>query len=460
MDMHDATVRIRPGRVGFAAPAVATLLAALLLWPAAADAKSVVADRLDKLLEAGSISQKVHDSALADYTQARTVRKRLRGASRRDLSYTIKVAETLARAGRLTADRVDPVFLILKRNAYWFGKGYGPSAYGARRRFGSSRIYFQYFPGAGWQIHPLANFSKLNAVWTDKSARARRALSKYARELIGIGVVRENFLTWEYYFNWDGGRPPWISSISQGTAVQSLARAGNSLNDAELTAAAKRALGAFDTGAPVGLRTNVDGGSHYLIYPFKRRFRVLNAFIQSLIGLNDYYEHSGDKQGLELRNDGLRAAKVETKLSDTGAWSLYSVGGRESNLSYHKLLRDFLGNICDRIDSDVFCEARSRFTGYLSEKPTIKKIKTKVTKRRVYVWFTLSKMSTVTVGVSRAGVSRSFARARTSASTTATVGYGRRRFSVKRSGLRGKLRVAITTTDLAGNTRSVSRRVR
>ncbi len=457
MDMYDATAQFRPGRVGLAALVVAALCATLLLWTAAADAKSVVASRLDKLLDAGSISQKVHDKALADYTEARSVRKRLRGAARRDLSYTIKVAETLARGGRLTADRVDPVFLILKRNAYWFGKGYGPGEYGARRRFGSSRIYFQYFPGAGWQIHPLANFAKLNAVWTDKSARARRALGEYARELIGIGVVRESFLTWEYYFNWDGGRPPWISSISQGTAVQSLARAGNSLNDAELTAAAKRALGAFETGAPVGLRTNVDGGAHYLIYPFKRRYLVLNAFVQSLIGLNDYYEHSGDKQGLELRNDGLRAAKIETRKSDTGAWSLYNVGGKESDLSYHKLLRDFLGNICDRIDSDVFCDARTRFTRYLGEKPTVKKIKTKVTKRRVYVWFTLSKMSNVTVSVSRASASRARGHARGAASTNATVGYGRRRFSVPRSGLRGKLRVTITARDLAGNGRTVSK---
>jgi hypothetical protein len=459
MDMNGATPTHSGGRAGKRVLWLALLLiAAVLVAPANAGAKSVVAQKLDKLLADGQITKKVRDAALTDYTEARRVRKRVSGAARRDLTFTIKTAEALARANRLTGERVDPVFLILKRNAYWFGKGYAPAAYGARRRFGSSRIYFQYFPGAGWQIHPLANFAKLNAVWSDKSARARRALKAYADELIGIGVTRENFLTWEYYFKWESGRPPWISSISQGTAVQSLARSGNSLNDAALTDAAKRALGAFETGAPVGVRTNVDGGAHYLIYPQKRRYLVLNAFIQSLIGLNDYYEHSGDKKGLELRNDGLRAAKVETRKSDTGAWSLYNVGGPESDLSYHKLLRDFLGNICDRIDSDVFCDTRNRFTSYLTQKPTVKKIKTRVKSKRVHVYFTLSKRSTVTVNITRAGTSRT--EARRAASTTSTANYGRRRFSVKRSGLRGKLRVTITATDLAGNSQTVSKSVK
>ncbi len=439
-------LRTRRHRARAVTYALAAPLAALLLLPSAAGAKSLVAQRLDSLRTSGSITQKVHDAALADYIEARVVRKRLSGAPRKALGYTISVAERLARDNRLTGERVDPVFLIIKRNAYWFGKGYGPAAYGARRRFGSSRIYFQYFPGAGWQIHPLANFAKLNAVWTDKSAKARTALGKYARELIGIGVTRENFLTWEYYFNWDGGRPPWISSISQGTAVQALARSGNSLNDPELTAVAKRALGAFETKAPVGLRVTVEGGSHYLIYPFKKRYRVLNAFIQSLIGLNDYYEHSGDKKGLELRNDGLKAAKIETRKSDTGAWSLYNVGGEESDLHYHVVLRDFLGNICDRIDSDVFCDAQKRFTGYMSEKPTIKKVKVRVRGRKVRVYFTLSKMSTVTVTVSRAG--------RRVASSTATVGYGRRSFGFKKPNRTSGLKVAISATDLSGNSNS------
>lgn len=431
-----------------AAFALAVPLVALLLLPAAAGAKSAVAKRLDALRDAGAITEKGHDAALADYNNARAVRKRVNGASRTALSYTIKVAERLTRDGRLTGERVDPVFLIIKRNAYWFGKGYGPAAYGARRRFGSSRIYFQYFPGQGWQIHPLANFGKLNGVWSDKRERARRALGEYARELIGIGVTRGDFLTWEYYFNWDGGQPPWISSISQGTAVQSLARSGNSLNDPELTAAAKRALGAFDAKAPTGLFINVEGGRHYLIYPFKKRYRVLNAFIQSLIGLNDYYEHSGDKRGLELRNDGLKAAKIETRRSDTGAWSLYNVGGEESDLHYHQLLRDFLGNICDRIDSDVFCDAQKRFTGYLSEKPTIRKVKARVKGRRVIVYFTLSKMSTVSVSVAGGG------------SASSVAGYGRRHFSVSRPRAGGTRRIVISATDLAGNAKSVTSRVK
>ena len=46
-----------------------------------------------------------------------------------------------------------------------------------------------------------------------------------------IAVERDGFLTWEYYFAFGGGSPPWISGMAQGTAMQSLARAGHRLND-------------------------------------------------------------------------------------------------------------------------------------------------------------------------------------------------------------------------------------
>ena len=55
-------------------------------------------------------------------------------------------------------------------------------------------------------------------------------------------------------------------------------------------------------------------------------------------------------------------AKVIVPQSDTGSWSLYSLGGRESDLGYHRLVRDFLDNLCDRTRTPVYCKTAKKFT--------------------------------------------------------------------------------------------------
>ena len=60
-------------------------------------------------------------------------------------------------------------------------------------------------------------------------------------------------------------------------------------------------------------------------------------------------------------------------LYDTGAWSYYSRGAitRESDLSYHVLLRDFLASLCDRTLAAVYCGAEANFTTYLTVPPAL-----------------------------------------------------------------------------------------
>ena len=96
-----------------------------------------------------------------------------RGSRQLPLTNQIRTIESLARKNRITGDRVTPLFTTLQVNIDWFATR-GPAAVGTRSRFGESRIYYQYFAGWGWQFHPLANFSQLNAIWTDKSAGAQR----------------------------------------------------------------------------------------------------------------------------------------------------------------------------------------------------------------------------------------------------------------------------------------------
>ena len=147
---------------------------------------------------------------------------------------------------------------------------------------------------------------------------------------------RAGGIAWEYYFDFDGGRPPWVSGLAQGTGLQAIARAAVKLGRGpSCSRSCARALGIFRTPPPEGVRTEADGGLHYLQYSFAPGLQILNGFVQSLVGLYDYAALTADPEALQLYGAGLAAARVEVPASDTGAWSLYSRGTitRESDLT-------------------------------------------------------------------------------------------------------------------------------
>ncbi|MBI5310962.1 MAG: hypothetical protein HZB14_08085 [Actinobacteria bacterium] len=426
-------------------------IAAFLALPAGAASGATVSTAISRLQNSGSITAEQASAARKAYASARSVRRRAKGASRTAIRYQIGIAEKLARANRLTGDRVRPVFETLGNNAAWFREN-GPRPAGTDRRFGDSRIIFQYFAGQGWQFHPLSNFAKLNAVWTVKSAPARRSLGKYAHELIAWGVMRGEGLTWEYYFPFSGSSAPFISSISQGTAIQALARSGNALNDSEITAAARKAMLSFDMPAPTGLKIQRDVGNHYIGYSGNRRLQILNMFLQSLDGLHDYSIITDDAKAWDLYREGLKGARRDTTDSDTGAWSLYSLRGSESSLHYHQLVTGFLAKLCDETKEDIFCGTRSNFADYTKQAPRMTAIKARVRRGKLVVNFRLSKISTVSVTAARSG--------KAAASAKATVGYGKRRFSIRKPKKKGSYTVYLTAVDLAGNRGTAKVKVR
>jgi hypothetical protein len=421
-----------------------TVCAALALGALGAGAApagaATVGGSLSALESAGRIDPAQAQSARAGYLAARSLRKRLSGARRLPLDNQLRSLEALAKRNRLTAGRVRPLFAQLEVNVGWFATR-GPAVDGTRSRFGTSRIYYQYFAGWGWQFHPLANFARLNAIWSDRSAAARRSLGAFAHELIDFGAVRGGALTWEYYFPFSGSAAPFISSISQGTAIQALARAGAALNDPAITAAARSGAKAFGVAAPTGLMTARDGGVHFLGYSGNSRAIIFNMFAQALVGLHDYVAITGDAGAAELYDRGLVAARVELPQSDTGAWSLYELGGAESNLNYHRVLVDFLARLCADSGEQVFCGLHDRLAAYLTTPPALSGVTKRIRGRRIVVSFRLSKVSTVTVSSS-------------GGSATATVGRGKRIFIVPRGRSNA---VTITVKDLAGNAVLVDR---
>src|SRR5688572_23836135 len=239
----------RAAAIAAAAVALCALGPGASAAPAAKKKKDAVRETVQRAFERGSLDAEQRSRYLSSWSAALKARRALSAGRAAEIGYVIDTIKRLARERRLTA-RLAPLFLMLDRNRAWWTKAGAPAS-GARLTFGGSRVIFQYFPGKGLQLHPLANFGKLNGYW---QGRRNTDLRSLADDLVELAVERNGFLTWEYYFAFGGGSPPWISGMAQGTAMQALARAGNRLADPALTAVAGRARGAFELGTPRGVR--------------------------------------------------------------------------------------------------------------------------------------------------------------------------------------------------------------
>ena len=400
---------------------------------------------LDRLLAEGQIDQATHDARRTSYNRARKSYKKLTGARKAGLGGALDNLELVAATGQLTPSRLPALFLTLDRNRQWWTTGTLPRN-GQRIEFSGSELVFQNYTGEGLQIQELANFGKANGLWQAKDDDGLRALLD---ELVPLAADRGGVLTWEYYFRFGGGDPPWTSGMSQGTAVQALARAADRLDEPSYRDVATRALALFETAPPTGVRVDEAAGPHYLLYSFAPDMRVLNGYLQAIIGLYDFAELTGDGRAQALAQTADAEARLETPRYDTGAWSLYErhadgTPGAESSLSYHLLVRDFLRKLCTRTAAPEYCSAAENFTGYLDVPPVVKPLTRQVragTMARLR--FKLSKISRVTVTVTDDNGQTVFR-------TTLSAGYGKR-FVTWKPSRAGSFQLSVSATDLAGN---------
>ena len=342
------------------------------------------------------------------FIRAQRALRRLSGARDTQLRYVSNSVEALALSRRLTPTRMPAAFLQLERNRqYWLRLPY--PATGAQVSFRGSQILFQYFPGEGLQIHPLSTFKKANALHgfceRGEPECDEAALRRILDEMTALAVKRgRNFIAWEYLFYFGGGYPPWMSGMAQATAIQALARASQLLAEPSYVETARRAMGAFETLPPTGVRTTGPaGGVHYLQYSFAPRLWIFNAFLQSLIGLNDFAKITGDQRAQRLYDEAEPEAREEVPLSDVGDWSRYSYAGNESTAEYHELLREFLQSMCTRRLGAEYCDYARRYRGYQVDPPvlTYRGDETGTVDAPVALSFNVSKLSAVEVTVTR-----------------------------------------------------------
>jgi len=299
---------------------------------------------LQSLLRGGSIAEVAYRHDYSAYVAAKRSVGRLSGTRRAELSAVVSNVQQMASAGELIPSRLAAVFLTLERNRTWWTTE-PLLASGDRVSFPGSKLIWQYYPGQGIEIQWLATFGEGNGFFL--SGHENSNLRQLASEIIPLATQRAGGIAWEYLFQFDGGAPPWTSGLSQGTGLQVLARAYSRFKEPADLTAAQQALGIFETPPPQGVRVKTPAGVIYAEYTYAPSDRILNGFIQALVGLYDYTSITQDPLGLSLFEAGDAEARVLVPHYDTGAWSLYDQFG-ESNLNYHELLAEFLQHLCER----------------------------------------------------------------------------------------------------------------
>ena len=438
--VHARVDRALPPDAGWppAAPAVAAATA-----PRRRRApERTVRSELKRLLTAHQIDAATAARDRAAFDDAVRTARRLSGTRRSELQAVVDILHGIAARGQLTAARLPELFATLARNRQWWTTG-ALLSYGQRVEFSDSELVWEYYPGQGIQLQVLGTFGKANGLWQARDDQKLRALLD---EMLPLAAQRGGALAWEYDFAFEAGVPPWTSGMAQATGVQALARASQELGDPRYLATAGEALKIFTLRPPVGVRLPTRAGARYLLYSFAPHEIVVNAFVQTLVGLYDYGQIAHSALAGRLFRAGDRQARLDVPAANTGAWSLYQLGGPESDLSYHELLTGFLQNICQRTNVAVYCTTGAAFASDLKTPPAMTLLTRRLRAGRyALVRFSLSKVSRVGMTIRRDGDGR------TALATSASVSHGTHGYGWTVPSAPGRYDVTLTGTDLAGN---------
>jgi len=325
---------------------------------------------LARLRDRGEISSSSYTSDVATLRAALSALKHLHGTPASELRAVLRNLRQIAAQGMLTPGRLPALFLTLDRNRQWWTSGQVPGA-NQIVNFAGSEIDWEYYPGQGIELQELANFFKADWLFTHGPGNGNyNGGSSLLGELIPLASHRAGGSSWEYFFTFDGGAPPWISAMSQGTGLEALADAYKATGNRTYLAIASQALPVLRASPGRGVAVRTPHGIRFVQYSFDPALNdeVINAFLQTLIGLYDYAQTSGDPIAWHLFNAGDAEAQHEIPFFDTGRWSLYQPGVLDS-MNYHQLVTGFLQQLCSVEHARVYCATAAHFQRYLKHPP-------------------------------------------------------------------------------------------
>jgi hypothetical protein len=280
----------------------------------------------------------------------------------RALPLDAQLAQAAAVAPELSAPRALALFSQLAVNDDWFARhGAPPSQTDITDADG---VVYRYFP-SGFEFHPLGNFAALNAAALSRNVSGTALL---ANALAARGVSEPGGgLGFEYYFDYAGGRAPWLSGFAQAVAAQAFARAAqvDTADSAMLLATARAAFLAI----PGRLVRPTEFGPWIRLYSFGDAV-VLNAQLQSAISLAGFARATSDAAAGSLAADLTTAAARALPSFSTGYWSYYQLPGDPSPLGYQNYVVGLLQTLA-RTDQR-FSAAADAFARFGTEAPAFR----------------------------------------------------------------------------------------
>ncbi len=397
---------------------------------------------LARMRRSGTLPAATYQADVTAYNQALASEKKLRGTRRTELTAVTVTLHDIAASHQLTASRLPALMATLAANQKWWTTGPLLSS-GQRVEFAGSQLVWEYYPGQGIQLQVLGTFGKADGLYT-AGLSDYPAMEQLLSEMIPMAARRGGGLVWEYYFSFDGGSPPWTSAMSQATGLEALTRAYQATGNADYLTVATQALPIFSVRPPVGVNVAASHGTRFLQYTFAPTTDIINAFLQTLIGLYDFAQISHNATAAALFAAGNAEAEAELPGFDTGAWSLYQPGV-EDTLSYHELVTGFAQQLCTRTQAPVYCTTAQHFAAYLKTPPALTQLTARARNKGTFALrFRLSKISHVGVTITNSSGATVFA-------TSASFGYGTRSFTIPRIRQAGTYGVVLAATDLAGN---------
>jgi len=327
---------------------------------------SVVGYAIRRMLAAHAITSLQASDATATWTAAVRTRRKLHGTPGAELENVIAEIAAITNRKALTPSRLPLLMLTAKRNTEFFSLGRTPS-YHQRVTFGASDLVWQYYPGHGLQLQVLATFGVANGLWRANLPGHLRTLLD---EMLALRANRAGGSAWEYAFSWDGGSPPWTSSMSQSTGIQAMTRGAELLKDSKYLNAAKSALALFKKPTPSGVRVNTARGPWYAMYSFDPSGRILNGFLQTLVGLNEMAVRGSNSSASQLFTAAEPVARAAVPNYVRSGWSYYSPGVW-STTAYQSLTAGFLDELCQRTLQSTYCTAKTRLQRFPLAPPRI-----------------------------------------------------------------------------------------
>jgi D-glucuronyl C5-epimerase C-terminus len=419
--------------------------ALVLLAPGAARSSApgdvaLIGRGLDRAVANGSLTTDEATEYRAGLRSAYATLRKLGGGREQNLGAVLHDVALQWKA--YTSPRAYALFSMLTTNASWFGNHTVPAA--KTDISDADGVVYRFFPGQGFQLHPLADAGALNAKVAagDIDGAEQLALALAARGVPGDGALR-----FEYYFPFGGGRPPWTSGMAQAVMAQAFARASTLTGDADLLADAVPIFHAVQ----LGLVQQLAQGPWIRLYSFDREV-VLNAQLQAILSLEDYVAETADASASTLAASMLESAQRLLPRFDTGYWSLYSLAGDESPLEYHTYVIQLLNKLAARHPEGPWADVAARFTEYRTEPPSFRVGPAPGTlyprpadgyKDAAPIRFWLSKRSRVTVAAN-------------GRATTAWLSHGSHTLFWSPGSLRpGSYQPTLSAVDLAGNKASL-----